>query len=169
METAMSLPVASRVLAPAAMLLLLAGPALAPALAQNSPATATGARPGNVIGTGESLPRSNKASNTPGGPIRSEVAPNLPSPALGPDAGPADYLQAARAALATGKTGEAQQALEMAQTRALDRSVPLGQTNTPSSSPLVTSIGDALRALGSGNRASAMRAIDAASAVAGRS
>lgn len=160
----MSHPVIARALMPAA-LLLLAGSALA----QNPPRTPTGARPGNDIGSGESLPRSNRASNTPGGPVRSEIAPNLPSPNLGPNASPADYLRAARTALATGKTGEAQQALEMAQTRALDRSVPQGQTNSPSQSPLVTSIGEALRALGAGNRGSAMQAIDAATAQAGQS
>ncbi|MEO8714286.1 MAG: hypothetical protein ABI369_04670 [Acetobacteraceae bacterium] len=161
----MSHPVVSRALVPAAMLLMLGGSALA----QNAPNTPSGARPGNVIGTGESLPRSNKASNTPGSPVKSQIAPNLPSPNLGPNAGPADYLQAAHTALAAGKTGEAQQALEMAQTRALDRSVPQGQTNNPSQSPLVNSIGAAIRALGSGNRGSAMQAIDAATAEAGRS
>ena len=161
----MSHHVISRGLLPAALLVLMG----APALAQNPPATPSGARPGNVIGTGESLPMSNKASNTPGAPIRSTIAPNLPSPPLGPNASPADYLHAARAALAAGKTGEAQQSLEMAQTRALDRSVPMGQTNDPSHSPLVTSIGAALTALGTHNRTAAMQAIDAASAQAGSS
>lgn len=159
----MSHPIVSRAVIPAALLLLLGGPALA----QNPPPTASGARPGNDIGTGESLPLSNKASNTPGAPARSVIAPNLPSPPLGPNAGPADYLRAAHTALAAGKTGEAQQALEMAQTRALDRSVPMGQTGTPSASPLVSSISAALQALGTGNRANAMQAIDAATAQAG--
>ena len=161
----MSHHVISRGLLPAALLVLMG----APALAQNPPATPSGARPGNVIGTGESLPTSNKASNTPGSTGHGLLAPNLPSPALGADAGPADYLHAARSALAAGKTGEAQQSLEMAQTRALDRSVPMGATNDPSQSPLVKSIGMALHALGTHDRAATMQAIDAASAEAGRS
>jgi len=157
--------VISRGLIPAALLVLLG----APALAQNAPATPSGARPGNVIGTGQSLPASNKASNTPGSSIRSTIAPNLPSPALGADASPADFIRAARSALAAGKTGEAQQSLEMAQTRALDRSVPMGATNDPSQSPLVKTIGTALHALGTHDRAAAMQAIDAASAEAAHS
>ena len=98
---------------------------------------ATGARPGNVIGTGSSLPRSNRASNITPSDTRSSVAPNLPSPPIGENASPRAYLIAARGALAAGRTGEAQQSLEMAQTRLLDRSVPLFQTNTPARDPAV--------------------------------
>ncbi|MBV8576444.1 MAG: hypothetical protein JOZ58_15615 [Acetobacteraceae bacterium] len=119
----------------------------------------TGARPGNPIGTGSSLPMGNRSSNIlPGGP---EVAPNLPSPAVGQDASPRAFLLAARNALAAGRTGEAQQSLEMAQTRLLDRSVPLFQTNTPDQSPAVTQISQALQALGAHDRARAMQIIDA--------
>jgi hypothetical protein len=50
----------------------------------------------------------------------------------------------------------------MAETRALDRSVPQGQTNAPSDSQLVARIRDARRALGSGNRAHASQLIDLA-------
>lgn len=148
-------------------LLLLLG---TPALAQTAPPPGdTGARAGNEIGTGASLPRSNRASNIGGADSRTVIAPNLPSPDLGPNAGPGDYLHAARAALATGHTGEAQQALEMAETRALDRSVPLFQTNTPSTTPLVTRISAALTALGAHDRAATMQAIDDAIAQAGAS
>ena len=62
-----------------------------PALAQ-TPAGAngiTGAQPGNVIGTGSSLPRSNTASNIGASDTRSNIAPNLPSPALDENAAPA--------------------------------------------------------------------------------
>ena len=85
----------------------------------------TGARPGNEIGTGASLPMSDKAGNITPDNTASRLAPNLPSPAIGENATPRDYLIAARTALLTGRTGEGQQALEMAETRALDRSVPL--------------------------------------------
>lgn len=122
---------------------------------------ATGARPGNVIGTGSSLPRSNRASNITPSDTRSSVAPNLPSPPIGENASPRAYLIAARGALAAGRTGEAQQSLEMAQTRLLDRSVPLFQTNTPARDPAVDQISAALQALGSGDRARAMQIIDA--------
>jgi len=122
----------------------------------------TGARPGNDIGTGESLPLGTRASNINPTDTRSEIAPNLPSPQLGPDASPAQYLQAAQSALQAGKTGEAQQSLEMAQTRLLDRSVPQGQTNNPSDNPAVQQISQALQALASGDRAQTMQLIQSA-------
>src|SRR5271166_1502490 len=127
----------------------------------------TGARPGNEIGTGSSLPLSDKASNIAPGDTTSVIAPNLPSPPIGENAPVQDYLMAARSALLLGRTGEAQQALEMAETRALDRSVPLFQTNTPSRNPLVDEINKALQALSTGDRGGAARIIDAALAHAG--
>jgi len=136
----------------------------APALAQGVPSGAspvTGARPGNEIGTGMSLPRGNRASNINQYNTRSQIAPNLPSPALGPDASPADFLRSAESSLRAGRTGEAQQALEMAQTRLLDRSVPQGQTNNPSANPAVAQISQALHALAAGQSAQAIQLIDA--------
>jgi hypothetical protein len=152
---------------------LLAGLAGAPAFAQTSvPITPqgvppgvdseTGARPGNYIGTGMSMPKSTHSSNIDSGDTRSTIAPNLPTPQLGPDAGPADYLRAAQAALQAGHTGEAQQALEMAQTRLLDRSVPMMQTSNPSDNPAVTQISQALRALAAGDRMQTMQLIQSA-------
>jgi hypothetical protein len=134
--------------------------AAAPAMAQTAPMTANGARPGNDIGTGNSLPRSDRASNINQNDSRSEIAPNLPTPAIGPNSGPRDYLIAARNSLAAGKTGMAQQSLEMAQTRLLDRSVSPSQVNDPSMDPRVKRIEDARQALGNGNRALAMQIID---------
>ncbi len=123
---------------------------------------ATGARPGNDIGTGASLPQSNNASNIGPQDTKSTIAPNLPSPNVGEDASPRRYLEAARTALLVGHTGEAQQALEMAETRALDRSVPLFQTGVPSKSPLVGEIQQALDALGHGDRGQAVKIVEAA-------
>jgi hypothetical protein len=123
---------------------------------------ATGARPGNDIGTGMSLPMGSSASNINPTDTRSQIAPNLPSPNVGDNASAPDYLTAARNALAAGRTGEAQQSLEMAQTRLLDRSVPLFQTNTPSSNPVVGQISQALQALAAGDRSQCMRLIEAA-------
>jgi hypothetical protein len=108
-----------------------------------------------------SYPLSTGASNIGPSDTRSTIAPTLPTPALGPGAGPVQYLQAARASLATGRTGEAQQSLEMAQTRLLDRSVPYNATNAPSGNPAVSQISEALRALGAGDRMRAMQIIDA--------
>ncbi|HVC59692.1 MAG TPA: hypothetical protein VND19_04915 [Acetobacteraceae bacterium] len=122
----------------------------------------TGARPGNDIGTGMSMPMGNRASNIDQRDMRSDIAPNLPSPQLGPNASPADYLRAAQSALASGRTGEAQQALEQAQTRLLDRSVSYGQTNNPSDNPAVAQISRALHALAAGDRARCLQLIQAA-------
>ena len=123
---------------------------------------ATGARPGNEIGTGMSLPMGTTASNINPSDTRSQIAPNLPNPAIGPNATPADYLRAAQNALQAGRTGEAQQSLEMAQTRILDRTVPQDQTNNPSDNPAVTQISQALQALAAHNRAQAMQLIQSA-------
>jgi len=127
----------------------------------------TGARPGNEIGTGMSLPMGSRASNIDPHDTRSPIAPNLPAPGVGTDGSAADYLRAALGALATGRTGEAQQALEMAQTRLLDRSVPLGQTQTPSDDPVVGQISRALHALSAGDRTNCMNLIQTAMAEVG--
>lgn len=136
----------------------------APAFAQTLPGTdpQTGARPGNEIGTGQSLPFSTKASNiNPGDNVTGlPVAPRLPSPDVPPDAPYTAYLKAARSALVTNQTGKAQEALERAQTRLLDRSVPLGKTNQPSTDPRVAVISKALQALGNNDRAGALSAVD---------
>lgn len=152
---------------------VLAGLAGAPAFAQTAiPVTpqgvppganpATGARPGNEIGTGMSMPMSNKASNIDQADTRSTIAPNLPSPPVGDNANAADYLRAAQSALRAGRTGEAQQSLEMAQTRLLDRSTPQFQTGNPSNNPAVGQISHALKALAAGDRAQCMQLIQAA-------
>jgi hypothetical protein len=122
----------------------------------------TGARPGNDIGTGMSMPMGNTASNISTSDTNSAIAPNLPTPNVGEGASAETYLIAARNALAAGKTGEAQQSLEMAETRLLDRSTPLFQTNTPSNNPVVSQISQALQALAAGDRPQCMTLIEAA-------
>jgi len=152
---------------------VLAGLVGTPVLAQtNVPVTpqgvppganpATGARPGNEIGTGMSMPMGTHASNIDQSDTRSPIAPNLPTPRVGPDAGAVEYLRAAQTALQANRTGEAQQALEMAQTRLLDRSVPMEQTSNPSDNPAVAQISQALKALAAGNRAQSMSLIQSA-------
>ena len=143
-----------------ALLGMTAMPALAQMPAGANPAT--GARPGHQIGVGESLPLSNNASNIGPADTRSTIAPTLPASAIGGDGTSHDYLRAARASLVGGRTGQAQQSLEMAETRALDRSVAAGQTAAPSDSQLSAQIRDARRALGNGDRARAIQLVDLA-------
>jgi hypothetical protein len=147
----------------------LLGMAALPPLAQTAAAQtsanldpATGARPGHVPGVGTSLPMSNNASNIGPGDTHSTIAPTLPASSAGDSATPRDYLQAARASLVAGRTGQAQQSLEMAETRALDRSVVQGQTSTPSDNQLVSRIQDARHALGQGNKSHTIQLIDLA-------
>jgi hypothetical protein len=121
---------------------------------------ATGARPGNDIGTGMSLPTSDRAGNITPDDTASPIAARLPDPPVGDDAVLRDYLLAARNAMAAGRTGEAQEALERAETRALDRSVPLFQTGTPSADPTVARIAQVLHRLGDGDRQEAMRVLE---------
>jgi hypothetical protein len=120
--------------------------------------TDTGARPGNTIGTGMSLPRSDKASNINSGTAQSVRAPNLPAPPASDDT--QTLLLYAKQALQGGRTGEAQEALERAETRALDRSVVAGTQSVPASGPLVQATAAAREAIAAGNIPGAIRIID---------
>jgi len=122
--------------------------------------TVDGARPGNVIGTGMSLPRSDTSSNLDQQTTRSELAPALPSPSATDDI--QSLLLDARHALQIGQTGEAQEALERAETRVLDRSVPQGSERVLAEDPLTIATSQARAALAAGNPAGAIRVIDGA-------
>ena len=113
----------------------------------------TGARPGHEPGVGESLPRSNNSSNIGPSDTRSNIAPTLPPSELGDNATTVAYLREARASFVAGRTGEAQQALEMAETRALERR---------DTGKLVAQIREARQALGAGNKSGAIALIDIA-------
>jgi len=128
------------------------------AAGQPAPPPADGARPGNIIGNGMSLPRSDTASNLDSATTHSDLAPNLPTPAAADDI--QSLLVAARRALSAGRTGEAQEALERAETRVLDRSVAVGTQNEPAGGPVIAGIGHARSALAAGNTAAAIEAID---------
>jgi hypothetical protein len=125
------------------------------ALAQTPPV----ARPGNDIGTGQSLPLSNNASNIGPSDTGSAIAPRLPTPPLDENAPPSAFLGAARVALMTGRTGEAQEAMERAESRALDRSVRPSQAGQASKQSLVQQIAQARGALSRGDRVGALRLI----------
>jgi hypothetical protein len=99
-------------------------------------------------------------------PGLAQPRPANPSPGLPETARVSDYLNAALTAVAAGRRGEAEEALEMAQTRMLDRSVPLFQTNDPSDNPTVGQIARAREALTAGDRAACLQMIQAAIASA---
>lgn len=107
-------------------------------------------------------PTSTRASNTGVDPGAPQSAPQLPVAALDDNSTAEQWLVAARSAMALGQTGKAQEAMERAQTRLLDRSVPLFKTNTPSTHPAIPLIAQATRALGAGDRAGAMRLLEQA-------
>ena len=113
-------------------------------------------------GTGESGPASNRASNIDAADTRSAIAPHLPAPPVGEGATADSYLQAAQAALHAHKTGEAQQALEMAETRLLDRSTPVNAAGQPDQDAAVQQVANARKALASGDTQGASSAIQMA-------
>ncbi len=110
-------------------------------------------------GTGQSGPASDKASNIDGSDSRSDIAPHFQSPSVGENAAPVGYLRAAETALVHHRTGEAQQALEMAETRLLDRSTPVSEANVPSQNDMVRQVSIARQALGHNDVPGARQAI----------
>ena len=142
-----------------ATLLTVAAMMSSPAMAQTAADPQTGARPGNVIGTGQSLPLSTKASNATAGDTTSVIAPRLPTPEVGDDAAPRAFLEAAQRALTLGRSGEAQEALERAESRYLDRSVAPSRAGMPSEQPAVALVGEARRALAAGDRPRAQQLV----------
>lgn len=123
------------------------------------PDTASGARPGNVIGTGMSEPTSTRASNIEGTDSRSAIAPRLPMPSVAADASPQQLLAAAQQALRQHRTGAAQEALERAETRLLDGSSMASGAPMPSDNPMVKQVSGARMALGRRDMAGANQMI----------
>jgi hypothetical protein len=99
-------------------------------------------------------------------PAGNTVLQSLPEPSLPEGSRPSDYLRAAQGALAAGRMREAESALEMAQTRILDRSVPLGQTGNPSDNPTIGQITQARQALAAHDRTTCLQLIQTAIASA---
>ena len=134
---------------------------------QVPPAQSLGAQPSPEpnqaeMGRQGSQPSSDRASNTGADMNAPQIAPALPLPPVDENASSEELLHVARSAIARGRTGEAQEAMERAQTRLLDRSVPLFKTNQPSTHPAIPLISEALHALGAGDRAAAMAYLDKA-------
>lgn len=153
----------SQLLAFTALAVLAAAPAFAQTSYTAPPPRVVATGPGKVVTGPPGLPSveplSPRASNINSSDVRSIIAPALPQPPVGPNAGPSAYLQAAQSALAANQTGQAQEALEDAETALLDRSVPLGAVNNPSDNPAVHNVNAALQALAAHDNAQAMNLI----------
>ena len=141
-------------------LTLLFALAAAPALAQTTPATTPALTP--PAEAGGKQPMSTLPSNTSAETARTQWSPQLPTPDVGENAPPAAFIQAAQAALAAGRLGEAQEATERAESRALTRSVKPSTADDPSHQPLVRQLSEARQLIGSGDRAGARQKLDEA-------
>lgn len=119
---------------------MLAALAAAPAFADVSPVT------------GQPEPMSSAASNIAPSDTRSEIAPALPAP---PAEEPRDLLMTAAQDLTSHRTGAAQEALERAETRILDRSVPPAMASEPDNAQVINLIAQARMALGNNDLQSA--------------
>ena len=91
---------------------------------------------------------------------RSATAPWLPGPPLLSAEPPVAFLEAARRALETGRIGQAQEALERAETRLLSVASAPVQVGSPDSEHAVLAIRAAWRALAAHDRQGAIRAIE---------
>ena len=94
-------------------------------------------------------------------------APALPAPVLndmapGDSAPPQAFIAAALHAIATGRLGAAGEAIERAESRALDRAVKPSLAGQPSVQPLVQQLSAARTALAAGDRLRAVTLLEAA-------
>ena len=99
-------------------------------------------------------------SNITQADTRSAIAPVLPSPPIPSSDPPQTFLYAARRAVEAGRTGEAQEALERAETRLLDRVEPASPSAGPYNRQVVADIASARRSLAARDRSAAVVAID---------
>jgi hypothetical protein len=121
--------------------------------------------PGHSPGVGLSEPASTQASNIDPSDTRSAIAPRLPgSERPGTETTATEELSRAQRALSEHRTGAAQEALERAETRLLDRSTPQGMTDMPSVNPMTQTIAQARQALGRHDLAGAQSLISRAMA-----
>ena len=106
-------------------------------------------------------PMSPTATNTTAQSTKNVVSPRLPASGID-DGSPDAYLGRAKAALDSHRTGAAQQALEEAETRLLDRSTDPASAGSPDPSPRIAHIEAARKALSPLNRTTAEAEIAAA-------
>jgi hypothetical protein len=121
-----------------------------------------------LTGATQAQPVTRPASNTTPYDARSVIAPALPVPLVPSADPPFAFLTAARSAVVVGRTGKAQEALERAETRLLDRNLPSAAAAVPDNQQAVLAIGAARRALAAHDRQAAIIAIDDALAAADR-
>jgi hypothetical protein len=96
---------------------------------------------------------------------RSVIAPRLPVPSFDENADPRTFLAVARQAVQRGRLGEAEEALERAETRLLDRQVVPAAADLPDNQRAILDIGTARRDLAARDRNGTIAAIDDALAV----
>jgi hypothetical protein len=96
-------------------------------------------------------PMSKNASNIDQGDTHSVIAPQLPDPDVGDNAGPQALLKDASQALASNQTGKAQEALERAETRLLTRTTAPDQAQAPDNTGTVQMISSARMAIAHGD------------------
>lgn len=95
-----------------------------------------------------------QAQNT--APVDSVPLAPLPAPAVADEAAPSEFITAARSAIAAGRSDEAMEAIERAESRVLIRSVRPSRAGVPSDQALVRLLAEARGALGQGDRAGAL-------------
>lgn len=134
-----------------ASLVLVLSLAAAPAFAQAATDQAGGKEP-----------LSTAPSNVTTTDTRTVWSPQLPAPPVAEDAPPAAFVKAAQGAIASGRLGEAQEAIERAESRALDRSVKPSAADEPSQQSLVKQLADARQMLASGDRMGAQHKLEEA-------
>ncbi len=86
----------------------------------------------------------------------------LPAPTINDDSSPLAFLLAAKSAVEAGRWGEAQEALERAESRVLTRSERPSRASAPSAQQIVGTLQRARRAVEARDRATASDAIGAA-------
>jgi hypothetical protein len=110
----------------------------------------------------QAQPITRPASNITPYDARSVIAPALPVPPVPSGDPPRSFLFAARDAVQRGHTGEAQEALERAETRLLDGSTPATVGAIPDRRQAVFAVSAARNALAKRDRPAALAAIDSA-------
>ncbi len=93
------------------------------------------------------------------GTASSQPAPRLPTPPVSPNAPPPVFLRDAQRSIEAGRTGEAMEALERAETRILEVIAAPPRPEGPASNPFITGIHNARAALARGDRREADRIV----------
>lgn len=113
-------------------------------------------------------PVDRSASNIDAADTRSTIAPALPIPRVPSGDPPFVFLEAARGAVQAGRTGEAQEGLERAETRILNELTPAIGSASVDGRRVISILDVAKRALASRDRPATIAAIDDALSVMGR-